>query len=112
MRVNFEGGFAIRRHPSFSDLEVIPEADFDWSALVGSRKAGETVLETVARGTKYWRETGLAPNPGMYGVERSPWLSALDEAPQGLHHYILLGQDDYVEILAKGWTWELGQVLA
>lgn len=46
----------------------------------------------------------------MYEVLHSPWLieEKLDRST-GWHHYLLLGHDEYAEVIAKGWEWQPGQ---
>jgi hypothetical protein len=46
----------------------------------------------------------------MYDVLHSPWLKEENLRPtDGWHHYLMLGHDEYVEVIAKGWDWQPGQ---
>lgn len=53
----------------------------------------------------FYRETGICPNSGFYEVENTGWFeersiyTKLKE--KGFKHYILLGYDSYLEILAN-----------
>ena len=109
IRVVFEGGARYRRSFSASDHEVIPEASYDWSCVPGSLRRGEDVLANMERTTRYWIRTGHSPDPGYYEVQNSPWIKELGVNDPELHHYIAAGQDEYFEVIARGWRWERGQ---
>lgn len=105
-RLVFKTGLWVRLSPSYSDREVVREADYDWSA-VPQLSAGADYRETRLRRDELWRTTGVCPDPHAYEVVGSEWLAAHDE-PVGpdrdrLHHYLVLGHDAYVEVLATSW---------
>jgi hypothetical protein len=109
VRVSFTGARAGRTCFAVSDLEVIREDDFDWDAVPTSLLPGETIEANIARRKKEWLETGKCLDPRMYEVYDSPWLYELGLSEADAHHYILLGHDEYVEVIASGWKWEKGQ---
>jgi hypothetical protein len=110
VRVIFEHGCWTQLSPSVSETETVREEDYDWSALPTVMLPGETLHENLARTRKLWLASGTCPNPGMYEVQFSPWLASLGLASQPKwKHYLLLGSDGYVEIIAQGWEWKLGQ---
>lgn len=110
VRVNFVDGYQVRIRPSASDLEVIPENAYDWSAVSSSLLPNETIEQNVERTRSSWLKTEICPDPGMYEVQNSPWLTnEIEKQSAGLRHYIILGHDEYIEVLAKGWAWEPGQ---
>lgn len=109
IRVSFDGGFACRKSHAVSDHEVIPEANFDWREVPGALRAGEDALENMLRTDSYWRETGQSPDPGLYEVVDSPWITDFGVNDPELRHYIVVGQDEYFEIAARAWRWEAGQ---
>lgn len=109
VRVSFVGGLESRVCRAVSDIEVLSESDFDWSAVPGGLLLDEKVSDNVKRIDDQWRNTGACPDPGMYEVKNSTWLRDLGLSRASLHHFILLGHDDYLEIIADGWQWELGQ---
>ena len=110
VRVSFTDAKVGRICFAVSDKEVIAEDDFDWDAVPTSLLPGETIEENIARRKKMWLETGQCLDPRMYEVHDSPWLQELRLSEADVHHYILVGHDEYVEVIASGWKWEKGQV--
>lgn len=63
-----------------------------------------------------WNATGLCPSPGFYVAKQSEWIESL-LGPTGEdadNHYVVVGRDGYVELLAKRfrwreWMWEGGR---
>lgn len=112
IRINFSGGRDIRTLPAFSDSQVIEESRYDWSGVPGDLLPGEDAMANHRRTDQYWLDTGTSPDPGVYEVEGSTWLAELSDDSDGLHHYMILGRDEYVEVLAEGWSWQAGQSVA
>lgn len=109
VRVSFAGAHFGRICQSASDSEVIPEEDYDWSDVASSLKPDETIEQDFERIRDLWLTTGICPDPGMYEVRNSPLLTEIAVQANELRHYLMLGHDEYVEVLAKGWGWEAGQ---
>jgi hypothetical protein len=110
IRVSFSEPKLHRVCPAVSDHEVISEEEFDWSAIDSSMKHGESVEHNVQRTQSLWLQSGVCPDPCFYEVQGSQWLSQAALGDQtSLHHYLLLGQDEYVEVIAEDWRWEPGQ---
>jgi hypothetical protein len=112
IRLVFEEGQHARVLPAFSDLEVIPEQSYDWSNVPSGIQDNETAEESVARVGHLWKKTGVCPDPGMYEVRESQWLRELGLDPAKCHHYILLGHDEYIEVIAAKFEWRPGQAVA
>ena len=112
VRVFFMQGRAGRVCRAFADHEVVREADFDWEAVASSPRPDEPPEMTVRRVRDLWVMTGICPDPCMYEVEDSPWLRESGISDPIWHHYLLLGHDDYVEVIAQSWKWEVGQPVA
>ena len=55
---------------------------------------------------EYWRRTGDCPDPGAYEIERSDWSAESDERTSKSRHYLIVGHDAYVEVLAEGYSWQ------
>lgn len=109
VRVTFDDAVHLRTCWAVSDRETFPEDDYDWSAIPGARRPGEPVEETLQRGREWWLATGTAPDAGMYVVEGSPRMAEFGNLGPQYRHYILSGHDEYVEVIARGWSWETGQ---
>src|SRR6266446_1662788 len=112
VRVVFDGGFWAQLSPSVSETHTVRDGDYDWSAVPTGMLPGEKVHENLERTRKLWLSTGICPDPGMYEVRDSPRLERQRLASQPKwKHYLLLGSDAYLEVLAQGWEWKLGQPL-
>jgi hypothetical protein len=107
IRIIFEDGLWVRFYPSFADTQVIEEAAFDWSALDHLNAHWKSGVEAYRRNFwSVWYQTGICPNPCMYRVEGSTWLREVNIVNPAFKHYLILGHDAYVEVIAKGWRWE------
>lgn len=111
VRLVFEAGMHAMVRPAFSDLEVLPEQSYDWSNVPSGIQDNETAEESVARVGQLWKTTGLCPDSGMYEVRESQWLRDLGLDPGAWHHYILLGHDEYIEVIATKFEWQPGQAV-
>jgi hypothetical protein len=112
VRLRFLGGVIARLLPSRSESEDIDYQAYDWSGVPAANlQPGESVEELLDRRDRYFLATGLSANPRFYIVENTSWLA--EEAPgrDDLHHYVLLGDETYLEVIAAGWEWDLGQVV-
>lgn len=112
VQVLFKEGLHAKQRPAVSDYEVIPEDDYDWSLVPSGIHGEETAEESVARVHNLWFTSGNCPDPSMYEVRGSKWLTALGLDTADWRHYVLLGHDDYIEVVARGWQWQPGQVVA
>lgn len=111
IRILFEGVLGSRQLPAVSDGNVIREEEYDWSLVPTGMQKGEKPEDAVKRVDTLWRTNGSCPDPAMYEVDGSRWLASTKDGV-GSRHYILLGHDDYVEIIARDWKWEAGQAVA
>lgn len=106
IRIRFESGLWVRFSPSFSDSEVVEEAAYDWSAITTRYQAGQGFDEYKRMFWEQWRRSALCPDPNMYELERSPWLFEVLPGHHEYKHFLILGHDAYVEVLARGWAWK------
>ncbi|MFO1114449.1 MAG: hypothetical protein U1E28_02095 [Beijerinckiaceae bacterium] len=111
IRMTFFGAKSYRTRAAISDREVIAEADYDWSAVPGALRVGENAVANIKRATDYWILTGMSPDPGVYEIKQSPWVAEVSLGADNLRHYMVVGDDDSVDVLAKGWDWEAGQTV-
>jgi hypothetical protein len=85
------------------------------AGLRGALRGVEDVLESWEQGERTWLQTGACPDPGFYFSMDSAWLEAErsswaarqrnSHGPQDAVHFLLVGRDGYVEVLALGFTW-------
>jgi hypothetical protein len=109
VQVEFEQAFASRRSPSFSDTQVVEEGAYDWSLVPNMPLPGEAIKDFLVRVEKIWLSTGQTPDPGMYEVRRSRQLQSAGLPEGEWHHYLMLGHDEYLEVVARSWSWRPGQ---
>lgn len=60
----------------------------------------------------FWKQHGYHPNPGLYEVETSEWLSQKYQQfdPTGrlqLKHDVIAGYDSHIEIIASGYEFRM-----
>jgi len=69
----------------------------------GGRMSEKGQLDWLRR---EWNAKGLCPNPGFYVATESEWLSTFPDADQeGRQHYVVVGRDGYVELIAERFRW-------
>ena len=110
VQLEFSDCMQVRQTPAFADAEVLQEDAYDWSLVPSNMREDETVEACIQRIHDLWLATGACPDPGMYEVEGSPWLASLGH-PRDARHFVVLGHDDYLEVIASGWRWKPGQAV-
>ena len=105
VRVAFQGTV----FSEMNDHDEFPEREYDWSSLPVYKHNARSVGEYRTLTQRHWAQTGLAPNPGMYEVDRSPLLSSLRCTSGLLRHFVLIGEDQFFNVVAIDWKWEAGQ---
>lgn len=108
-QVAFDRGIWCRITPSHSDSQVVNEAAYDWSRVPGRWDGNQDVDEWKNNFHLLWQRSGLCPDPRCYKVDNSIWLRETGAGEDRLvkwNHYLLMGHDACVEVIAKGWSWE------
>lgn len=121
VQIILEPGAWLHMRPGHSDTDVINTSRFDTSRLP---LTGEDPQEYLRRSDEEWGRTGICPDPSVYEVDRSPWLREVERERSSLpswllqvggagqyKHVIIVGHDYYIEVLTKGWRYELGEYL-
>jgi hypothetical protein len=114
MRVTFQRFVSARMCPAHSDREVVEESVFDWSCVPGRWRPGESIELYLRRDRELWQTTGMCPDPLIYHTKSSPWIDSLQlqyGSSVALTHYLVLGHDAYVEVIAECHSVEYGQPL-
>lgn len=62
------------------------------------------VADYLAERERQWRATGFCPHSGFYVATKSAWLQSLPDV-QGSKHYVVVGRDGYVEVIARSFKW-------
>ncbi|MCR6477911.1 hypothetical protein NU688_17240 [Variovorax sp. ZS18.2.2] len=110
VQLEFSSCIQVRQTPAFSDAEVVEEEGYDWSFVPSNMREHETPEDCVQRVHDLWMSKGTCPDPGMYEVEGSLWLASLGH-PRNARHFLLLGHDEYLEVIASDWKWKPGQAV-
>lgn len=111
LKLTFEGEIWIKMSPAYEDINVIDESIYDWSAVTFRYTPRQDPERWIQQFRNEWRRTFLCPNPRMYEVEWSSWLEETGIENHESKHYLILGHDAYIEILAETWKWESEKVL-
>jgi hypothetical protein len=114
VRVEFENARWVRMSPAHAEYHIVPDEEFDWSAVPRFKPVGMSITEFLHRNSLEWRRSGICPNPRAFTVEGSLWLRELNAKGAGRgqrKHYLFLGHESYAEIVADGHVIREGQVL-
>jgi hypothetical protein len=112
LRIAFKGSVGARMYPAHSDSQVVNESVYDWTQVRGRWSPGEDIYAHLERDRVSWQHTGVCPDPRVYEVVNSPWLEEMQlEGDQRWKHYLILGHDAFVEVIAEGHEIIEGQVL-
>ena len=88
---------------------AINEEDYDWSEVKFRIHPHERVEDFKQHFRSQWEASGICPNPRMYEVVNSKWLSSMDLS-ENVKHYLIIGEVMSAEILCESWIWEAGEI--
>lgn len=102
----------IRFYPDFSSADSERLESYDWESLPEFRDDDGSLRNHVSRFHQKWAATQVCPDPSVYTVEESDWLSDLyfrSDSPPSLQfqHFLFVGDDYSVEVIAKAYRWEI-----
>ena len=104
----------VRINPSISEGRLIDYEAYDISEFRPVRSL--SLNRNAHEDFQLWKTTGHCPTPRMYSIEPSAWLESLTKEGYKYHlgdqpakHYMILGEDMWIEILADQWSWKLEQ---
>ena len=98
---------------AYADDQVVNRRLFDWSAT-RERFTDEPIQTYLQRFADEWCANRICPDSRMYAVHDSLLLKQFREdhfTNDQTAHYLLLGHDAYIDVIADGWTWSKGQPL-
>ena len=105
VRVEFAWATASRMLPGYSDRELVNPDLYDSSAVRFQFKEGQSINECLLAFRSAWQRDGVCPDSRMYEVENSLWIAELSIKDERLRHFLILGHDAYVEVIARAWKW-------
>lgn len=94
----------IRLNSALSEGRTIDYEAFDWSETKPQFDPEGDMYVWLRQHIRLWQETELCPLPNMYSVASSTWLATHPDKSK--KHYVILGEDMWIEILGKDWRWE------
>lgn len=110
--VTLDWTVGIRMYPDFSEQDTGRLTGYDWSAIPKFRDANGGFSNYVELFHAQWNFTNICPNPSVYVLEESEWTRQMGYGKDGppqlqFNHYIFLGDDYNVEVLARSLEWEI-----
>jgi len=105
VRVSFDAPI----YSVMNDEDDFPEDQFDWSEMPIDRTLVGSVSEYSALANSYLIEMSASPNPLMFEVGCSRLLQELGADTDEYKHIILVGEDQFFNVVARGWHWQAGQ---
>lgn len=112
VRVNFWGARGSGWHERFDQAQSIDLRRYDLSEYkfpMPDPKKGESLDTAMDKYLDEFRKSGLIPDSRMYKIGGSKTLQELAPNNTDLNHYLFLGSERNLSIIAEGWDWELGQ---
>lgn len=104
--VRFTQGIWVSFQPTFDDFSG-EQPDYDWSQVPNFFDPNQGLEVWNRKLHEEWSRTSWCPSPRMYEVKGSGWLKDLDLVSLDFKHFLLLGHDAEVEIIAKSWEWKI-----
>lgn len=110
VELRLHSGQWVRTFPALSDDPFRP-TEIDWSAVPFAGARGAQLDRLLIEFRNMWVSSGKCPDPGVYEVEHSEWARLQRAERFGCKHFLVLGHDIYVEVLALdlSWRWIRGR---
>jgi hypothetical protein len=103
--VTFVDGIWARISPAYSDTEIVDPSRFGHSTLYLREPLAFGMAEWLQEFRESWGRNGICPDPRMYEIQKSDWLHDVLGEQEKFKHFLLMGHDAYVEVIARGWDW-------
>jgi hypothetical protein len=89
--------------------DVLKRTAYDCSAIPSLVPPDKSQTVQAYDFKKYWNDNKRCPDPGAYKVEHSEWLHLAGLSGNDYIHYLFLGQQLCIEVLATDMQWKLTQ---
>ena len=102
----------VRMYPDFSPEDSARLESYDWKSIPEYYGNDGSLGSHVKQFHEHWNATDTCPDPSAYLVCDSEWLRRLgfssnDPSHLRFQHYLFLGNDYNIEIIAKSFRWEI-----
>lgn len=102
VEVIFHHGQWVRTYPAIDDIDPMREHAFDSSSIpYGSDDAPDA----LRRFREAWVHSGVCPDSRFYEVVGSTWIADENAARFGCRHFVIVGHDIWMELLAVDYEW-------
>jgi len=103
IEITFAHGQWVRTYPAVSDIDTIPPGKFDVSNVytVGVDDESSRIFH------ERWVRDRFCPDPYFYEVADSRWAAEADAVRFRCRHFVLVGHDMWMEVLALELSWRL-----
>jgi hypothetical protein len=109
--LSFRGGQWLRLEPAVSDVTTVPPDRFDWNGLPFRGVKNEDLGGFLGEFRTSWLEAGNCPDPNIYEIMHSTWLNSSGAIRFGCKHYVVVGRDLWLELLALDFKWRYEQAI-
>ena len=104
--LQFRAAQWMRTAPAWSDRDVVDPLVYDWGKVYSVSAFAGSVNDYLIGFRRKWQEDRRCPDPALYEVGTSYWLVQSGAVKFQCRHYLLLGHDLSVEVLAPAFTWQ------
>lgn len=111
VKLTFIEGMGSGWHDHYTDRENINYAVYDLSEFPGCINPMEPLEEQIYRNEIYEKESGFCATPRAFEIVGSKSLTELAGDRTDLHHFLFLGSERNLSVIAKGMEWQLGQAM-
>lgn len=113
--LKFKAAGWVRSQPVLAAQGIDRLSVYDWSQVAPvygfdpiTRRPQSEDDDWINNFNEQWRRTGICPDPRMYELKESDWLTE-SQISKGFRHLLILGEEIQVEILCLDWRWEAGE---
>jgi hypothetical protein len=100
VEVIFSGLEDFRHFPEYSSDDSKRIDSYDWELVPEFRDEAGSLAQHGEIFHKVWKKTGFCPDPAVYEIEDSEWVSSMIGNKKRLKHYLVLGGDYNLEVLS------------
>ena len=102
VEIIFERAICCRMLASRSDDEMPGGDEYNWSKVYVPPKNPSEFRARLESQSQRWAMSGHCPDPHFYLIDQSAWAREFRHQCQ---HFLLVGTDSYVEVLASDFRW-------
>ena len=105
--VTFDRIVYARLYPEFSPDDVERLDSYDWDMVLKFQDKEHGFRDHYRTFHDQWNATNICPDPAAYIVEKSDLVQRLGIEDAAFQHYLFVGDDYNVEVIAQSLTWQV-----